>query len=85
MAMWTSDDAGRTWQNDKALTHDERHNHSFARQPLGARDDFYALWGDGDTHRPSQSKLYFTDRAGTHVWRLPVEMKSDTARPDVAW
>ncbi len=85
MAMWISRDEGRSWQRIKALTHDERHNHSFARQPLGARDDFYALWGDGDTHRPSPSRLFFTDRAGTHVWRLPEKMEDATAHCEIAW
>ena len=85
MVLWTSGDEGRTWHKDKTLTHDARHNHSFARQPLRARPDFYALWGDGDTHRPSESSLFFTDREGSHVWRLPTRMETETARPEIAW
>lgn len=85
MVMWTSRDEGRSWQKIKQLTHDSRLNHSFARQPLKAHRDFYALWGDGDTHRPSGSSLYFTDRAGTHVWRLPTKMETETAPPELAW
>jgi hypothetical protein len=85
MALWTSPDEGRTWRKEKSLTHDERRNHTFARQPLGAQPDFYALWADGDTLRPSGSSLYFTDRAGTHVWRLPDKMDGPTAKPQIAW
>jgi hypothetical protein len=85
MAAWTSRDEGRSWHKFKDLTHDARHNHSFARAPLSAHPDFYALWGAGDTHRPSDSVLYFTDRGGTHVWRLPANMTGETAAPEVAW
>ena len=85
MVMWTSDDEGLTWTKLKTLTHDEQHNHSFARQPLKASAKFYALWGDGDTHEPSESALYFTDRTGSHVWRLPRHMDGETATPEIAW
>lgn len=85
MEMWTSRDRGRIWNKLKSLTHDEKFNHSYARQPLAAQPDFYALWGSGDTHRPSESALYFTDREGSHVWQLPVKMQTDTASPAVAW
>jgi len=47
--------------------------------------DFYALWADGDAFAPSPSSLYFTDRGGSHVWRLPARMDSDFARPEIAW
>jgi len=85
MVLWTSGNEGRTWDKEKTLTHDSRHNHSFARQPLRARPDFYALWGDGDTHRPSDSSLFFTDREGSRVWRLPTQMEGETANPEIAW
>jgi hypothetical protein len=85
MTMWSSPDEGRNWRKIKDLTHDPRHNHSYARRPLHAQPDFYALWADGNAHQPSDSSLYFTDRAGTHVWRLPVHMDADTAQPEIAW
>ena len=85
MVLWTSGDRGQSWQKVKALTHDGHRNHSYARQPLGARDDFYALWADGDTRAPSESALYYTDRQGSHVWRLPRHMTTDTAAAEVAW
>ncbi|REK17941.1 MAG: hypothetical protein DWQ37_05315 [Planctomycetota bacterium] len=85
MEMWVSSDQGRTWGKTKSLTHDDKRNHSFARQPLDAHEDFYALWGDGNAHEPSASSLYFTDRGGTHVWRLPTQMAGETAEPEIAW
>ncbi len=85
MEMWTSGDRGATWQKLKALTHDDRLNHSYARQPLAAHPEFYALWASGDTHRPSDSALYFTDREGAKVWRLPETIKGESAAPEAVW
>jgi len=85
MVVRTSADQGRTWKQGKQLTHDPKRNHSYARRPVAAHADFYALWADGDTHEPSDSSLYFTDRAGTHVWRLPTRMSAASERPEIAW
>ena len=85
MVMWTSRDQGHTWQKQKQLTRDTERNHSFAQQPRGAQPDFYALWADGNARRPSESSLYFTDREGTHVWRMPTKMTEATAKGEVAW
>lgn len=85
MEMWTSSDEGRAWQKLKPLTHDEQFNHSYARKPLNAQPGFYALWASGDAHRPSDCGLYFTDRAGSAVWRLPAAMPADEAQPELAW
>ena len=46
---------------------------------------FYALWADGNPLERSESRLYFTDRDGNHVWRLPAHMAEEFAKPDVAW
>ncbi len=54
-----------------------------ARRPVNAHPGFYALWADGDALKPSESSLYFTDREGTHVWRLPRTMKRDFERPKI--
>jgi hypothetical protein len=85
MVMWTSDDEGKTWKRIKQLTRDSKMNHTYARRPLDAHAAFYALWADGDPLKPSESRLYFTNRDGSHVWRLPVEMKELSVRPDIAW
>lgn len=85
MVAWTSADEGQTWTKGKQLTRDTKHNHSFARAPLHAHPDFYAIWGSGHAHEPSPVGLYFTDRAGSHVWRLPEQIAGDRAVPEVAW
>ena len=70
---------------ERLLTRDSRFNHTYARRPVNAHPDFYAFWADGNTLGLSESNLYFTDRDGTHVWRLPTTMASDFAEPEVAW
>jgi len=85
VAMWISTDQGATWTKHKQLTRDSQRNHTYVRRPIAAHPDFYALWADGHGRKPSESRLYFTNRDGDHVWRLPAEMKADTAKPEVAW
>jgi hypothetical protein len=85
IAMWTSDDQGTTWKKRKQLTRDSELNHTYVRRPVNAHPDFYALWADGHGRKPSESRLYFTNRDGEHVWRLPVEMQRQTAKPEAAW
>jgi len=81
MVMWTSRDQGKTWQKVRQLTRHSRFNHTYARRPVNAHPDFYALWADGDAKQPSDSSLYFTNRAGTQVWKLPSVMKEEFERP----
>ncbi len=83
VAMWTSTDRGATWNKVKQLTTKSEFNHTYCRRPLNAHPDFYALWADGHGRRPSESRLYFTNRAGDHVWRLPVKMEGEFAKPEV--
>jgi hypothetical protein len=85
VAMWTSTDRGTTWTKIKQLTRDSRYNHTYVRRPVNAHPDFYAIWADGHARQKSDSRLYFTDRDGTRVWRLPVQIPGDTAKPEVAW
>ncbi|MFB3827890.1 MAG: BNR-4 repeat-containing protein [Bryobacteraceae bacterium] len=85
MVMWISRDQGRGWKAVKQLTRNSRFNHTYARKPVDAHPGFYALWADGDPLKPSDSALYFTDREGTHVWRLPARMAGDFAKPEIAW
>jgi hypothetical protein len=82
MVMWTSHDEGDTWEANWQLTHDSQFNHTYARRPVNAHDDFYALWADGNTLGRSESRLYFTDRDGTGVWQLPWTMEDDFATPE---
>ncbi|MBX9791651.1 MAG: BNR repeat-containing protein [Pirellulales bacterium] len=85
MVLWTSADRGANWTKVKPLTGDPPRNHSYARRPQPVHPDFYAFWADGNALEPSESSLYFTDREGTHVWRLPAEMATEAATPEVAW
>ena len=85
MVMWLSRDQGATWTRVKQLTQSSAFNHTYARRPLNAHPGFYAFWADGHGRQPSESRLYFTDQQGSHVWRLPTRMEADTARPAVAW
>lgn len=85
MVLWTSRDQGQSWQRVKQLTRDSRWNHTYARRPLNAHPDFYTLWADGHAREESGSHLYFTNRNGDHVWRLPAVMTGEFAAPEVAW
>lgn len=81
MQMWVSRDQGDTWAKAKDLTARSERNHTYARRPLHARPDFYALWADGDARRRSESALYFCTRDGA-VFRLPTRMTGEAARPE---
>ena len=82
MVMWLSRDQGKTWTRVKQLTRNSPRNHTYARKPVNAHPDFYALWADGDAKKPSESFLYFTNQSGSRVWRLPGVMKSEFAKPE---
>ncbi|MCX7818737.1 MAG: BNR repeat-containing protein [Kiritimatiellae bacterium] len=82
MAMWVSTDRGATWRRIRELTRGSPRNHNYARRPLHAHPDFYAIWADGHGREPSESHLYFTDREGTRVWRLPPVMSGEFAEPE---
>jgi hypothetical protein len=83
MALWTSRDQGCTWNKSRDITHGSRLNHAYARRPVNARPEFYAFWADGNPDRFSPSRLYFTNRDGSSVWRLPVTMSDEPAKPAV--
>ena len=80
MVLWRSKDQGATWKQVKRLTHAKTVNHTYAKKPVDARPDFYAIWADGDTLRPSTSNLYFANRAGD-VFVLPKVMTGETPKP----
>jgi hypothetical protein len=81
MVLWTSRDQGATWQKKRQITSGSELNHTYARRPLNAHPDFYALWADGHGRQPSRSHIYFTDREGT-AWRLPPQMTANSAKPE---
>lgn len=82
MAMWVSKDSGKLWKMVKQLTKNSEFNHTYARRPVNAHPDFYAIWADGHARKPSQSSLYFCSKDGT-VKILPREMKSEFEKPKI--
>ncbi len=78
--MWQSRDQGKTWSS-KQLTKGSTLNQNYPRRPLNAHPDFYAIWADGNAFEPSESSLYFTDRKGSSVWKLPSVMKAEFEKP----
>ncbi|MEP0843939.1 MAG: BNR-4 repeat-containing protein [Phycisphaerae bacterium] len=80
--LWLSYDFGATWTKVRDVTTHSQYNHSYVRRPRHARDPFYAYWADGNPLVRTESRLYFCNRAGTRVWRLPERMTTDFARPE---
>lgn len=80
MAMWLSKDKGKTWTRTRRLTRNSERNHTYARRPVNAHPDFYALWADGNGRTTSQSDLYFCDKKG-NVFHLPRQMEDNLTRP----
>lgn len=81
VGMWTSADEGTTWKLDHQLTSCSQLNHAYVRRPVNAQEDFYALWADGHGRQPSDSSLYFTNKTGDNVWKLPKIMTTEFATP----
>ncbi len=82
MAAWISRDQGASWQKARDITQASPLNHAYARRPVDAVPDFYAFWADGNPDEFSPSRLYFCNREGDRVWRLPYDMPGETARPE---
>ena len=80
MVLWTSKDRGKTWKKERQVTANSEFNHTFARRPVNAHPDFYALWADGHGRQPSESNLYFANKQG-QAFRLPRKMEADFATP----
>jgi hypothetical protein len=80
MAMWVTQNEGADWKKVRQLTNNSSYNHTYARRPVDAHPDFYAIWADGHGRKPSQSSLYFCDKQG-NVRILPREMTGDFAEP----
>ena len=81
MAMWVSTDEGVSWTMEKQLTNDSPFNHTYARRPVDAQEDFYAIWADGHARQKSVSRMYFTTKDGD-VYRLPTDMDGPVVSPE---
>jgi hypothetical protein len=84
IAMWISENSGRTWARARKLTRNSERNHTYARCPVNAHTDFYAIWADGHGRKSSESTLYFCDKKG-NVWVLPREMKENSVKPEALY
>ncbi len=84
VAVWLSEDRGETWVKMRDVTWDSPRNHSYVRRPLNAHQDFYAMWADGNWYTFTRSYIYFTNRVGSRVWKLPYTMEEEYAEPEVA-
>ena len=82
MALWVSDDGGHGWRKERDITTASDLNHAYARRPVDAHPDFYAFWADGNPFEFSESRIYFTNRDGDRLWRLPAVMASERAAPE---
>lgn len=82
MALWVSSDAGATWARRRQVTAGSPMNHSYARRPVNAHPDFFTFWTDGNPDERSDSSLYFTNRDGDRVYRLPRKMNEPWAEPE---
>ena len=80
IAMWVTHNEGVEWKKVRQLTKNSSRNHTYARHPVNAHPDFYAIWADGHGRKPSQSSLYFCDKQG-NVRVLPRQMSSEFAEP----
>ncbi len=85
MAVWKSRDEGATWAKVHDVTKDSPRNNSYVRKVIGAELDspFGMLWADGHSDKLSVSRLYFADREGRTVRRLPYDMEEEFATPEV--
>lgn len=81
IALWISNDEGKTWEKSRNLTNESLCNHSYVRRPVNAHKDFYAFWADGDADKFSESHLWFSNKNGKKVYILPYEMNNDFEKP----
>lgn len=79
--FWESRDEGKTWKKIRQVTVNSVRNHTYVRRPLNAADPFFFFWADGDSSKPSISKLYFGDSSGQRYWELSYDMEADFAEP----
>ena len=84
IAMWLTSNLGQTWKKVKQLTKESPRNHTYARRPVSAHPDFYAIWADGHGRKPSLSTLYFCDKQG-NVYVLPQKMSVNFTKPKLLY
>mgnify|MGYP000232477517 CR=1 FL=1 len=80
IAIWVSDDCGRTWSKEKTITENSELNHSYVRRPLQPKAPFSFFWANGNPKVISKSELFFGDFEG-NVYRLPYNMDQEWEKP----
>ena len=78
--VWESQ-AGDYWHRRHTLTTLSPNNHTYVRRGPVTHPDFHAFWADGNSLKPTESRLYFTDQATRSVWVLPRVMTEEFQRP----
>ncbi|MDA3926694.1 MAG: BNR-4 repeat-containing protein [Kiritimatiellae bacterium] len=81
ISMWLTEDAGKNWKEVRKLTEGSERNQTYVREPINAHPDFYGIWADGHGRKPSESSIFFCNKAGD-VFCLPRIMKADFAKPE---
>ena len=80
VAVWASDDEGRSWRKERVIGAFNGRNQTYVRRPFRAHRDLYAFWADGDAMGTSESDLFVAD-SDARVFRLPRQMDGETAAP----
>jgi hypothetical protein len=80
LALWISNDRGKSWKKEMQLTSNSKMSHSYVRKSLNYRAPFCFFWADGHSHEFSKSELYFGDFKG-NIRKLPYTMKDDQQKP----
>jgi hypothetical protein len=85
IAIWTTGDEGKTWIRARCVTRNSPRNHSYVRKVFHAEPSspFAMLWADGHPDKLSISRLYFANRDGSKVRRLPYDMDDEFATPEM--
>lgn len=80
IAMWISNDQGKSWQKVRQMTSGSEQNHNYLRRVINAQDNFYSIWADGHGRKPSESSIYFCDKEG-NVFQLPKDSNDEMIIP----
>ncbi|MBD3352406.1 MAG: hypothetical protein GF364_13040 [Candidatus Lokiarchaeota archaeon] len=78
ICMWISENNGKRWENIHQMTKNSMYNNTYVRRPMNAKAEFYAFWADGNPRKRSESHLYFCNKAGDKVHKLPSKMRDNS-------
>jgi hypothetical protein len=81
IAVWSSEDDGKTWKQTRQVTRDSKLNHSYVRRVVDGREPMKIFWADGNPNELSESRLFFGGVRGGGYFELPYDMSDETAEP----